>query len=184
MTRATKDFSYHEFAPKGAGKTWMPDSEYQKILVDVLAENLQVLRNAFGFPLRITSGVRTLDDYNRLKAAGYNPSETSDHNYGVAVPTSGEKAKKFGPTYNFTAGAVDIVPIGSSVEHLFDVAVSITRAGKAHFGQVILEMSGKTQWVHLSNSYEYLFGKTTARFLGKAQFLTSDDGGKTYRTVA
>ncbi|NJR75363.1 MAG: hypothetical protein HC773_20435 [Scytonema sp. CRU_2_7] len=105
MGTASKNFDYNEFRPNGADSTWMPDSSLQKILLDNLILNLQVVREAMptGSYMRVTSGVRNLVDFERLIEAGYNPSETSDHNFGLGVRLRRHSTKisVFGATYTF-----------------------------------------------------------------------------------
>lgn len=186
----TKNFSFWEFKPKNAKKTWMPTNKYQEELIRNLAENLQIIRSAMpaGNSMSITSGVRSPSDFERLIAAGYQPSSTSDHNCGYAVSLNKgtSKYKKYGPTYNFAIGAADIVPRGGmTVEELFSLAISKTKAGLCHFGQVIYEKNPATgaEWVHFGGDPRPFLAPHLIRFLGRQQFLQSLDGGKSYQVV-
>jgi len=186
MGDITKNFSYYEFRPNGSTKSWMPSSEYQKILLNELAENLQVIRSELpdGCYMEVTSGVRGLDDYNRLKKLGYKPSKTSDHNCGVSIPLPkhDRKYKKFGETYNFSVGAADIVPVGMPVTDLFNLSVKLTQGGKCDFGQVIYEKdpnSGK-EWVHYGNSLKDLFAPQIIDMINRTQFMKTLNGGRNY----
>ena len=78
--KLTENFSLSEFI-----KT--DPTDYQLQLLQLLADNLQSVRNflqEFALPkktvsISINSGVRTQADYERLVKNGYNPSNTSDH---------------------------------------------------------------------------------------------------------
>jgi len=185
--KVTNNFSYYEFGPSGCKVTWVPDNEYQKRLIKDLAQNLQVLRDIAKVPIKIMSGVRSMDDYYRLQGSGYNPSETSDHFCGVAVPIkpTSTKYKKFGSTYNFAVGAGDCIPNGMSVRTFFELAMKAYVDSKVKFGQIIYEKDPvkKVEWVHVSNLYEHYFSSSTVAWLGKTKFMQSVDGGKNY-TIA
>ena len=134
MGDITKNFSFYEFRPKGTPKTWVPNSDYQRMLIIELAKNLQVIRNAMpsGAFMEITNGVRLFSDYERLVAAGYRPSKTSDHNCGVAIPidpNNPDKFKKYGETYNFATGAADTFPHGMGVWDLFKLSFRLVKEG-------------------------------------------------------
>jgi len=183
---ASLSFAYAELRPSGAYQDWMPENDYQKFLVDNLAKNLQVVRSAMpaGCSMRVSSGVRTADDFNRLQLQGYHPSETSDHYCGnvVKIDKSSNNYKKFGPLYFFSSGAADIVPAGVDTEYLFKLGVNLTKKNLCKFGQIILEedTSKATKWVHFSNDYSLIFSPDIVKFINRSQFLTTIDGGKTY----
>jgi len=187
MGDITKNFSYYEFRPHGTPKSWLPTSEYQKLLVDTLAENLQTVRSEMPSDswMKITSGVRTLSDYQRLKNAGYKPSKTSDHNFGVSIPLDKHtsKYKKFGDTYNFSVGAVDVQPSGMSTKDLFNLSVKLVQGNQCDFGQVIYEYDPNTgaEWVHYGNSLAELFTYVIVDMINRTQFMKTLDGGRTYQ---
>lgn len=184
--KITKNFSFHEFGPKGCGKNWVPDNEYQKMLITDLASNLQILidKAPKKISIIISSGIRVMDDFYRLQGSGYNPSETSDHFFGAAVPikTTSKKYEKFGPTYNFSVGAADCIPSGMPVIDFFKHAMNCFRGSDVKFGQIIYEKDPvkKVEWVHLSNYYEKYFSNQTVDWLAKTRFMKSVDGGKSY----
>jgi len=184
--KITENFSYYEFGPKGSDNLWLPSNEYQKTMITLLAINLQAVRSAIPqcTSMRITSGVRLASDYDRLKAAGYNPAETSDHNYGNAVQldVSSSKYKTFGSTYNFSVGAADVVPSGISAVELFETAVQMTVDKKCNFGQIIHEYDKDkgSEWVHFANDPANFLGPVALRLLNRSKFLESSDGGKQY----
>ncbi len=187
--RITKNFSFYEFAPSGAGKDWLPDNQYQQMMITLLARNLQIVREqmpSYSF-ITITSAVRDAKDYDRLKKGGYNPSETSDHNFGNAVQLKPgtDKYKKFGPTYNFTVGAADCVPTGITAKELFNIAMQLIRNNKCFFGQVIYEHNPvkNVDWVHFGGYYTYFFSDPIVQFLDKPLFRKSTDNGKTYQGI-
>ena len=74
------------------------------------ANMMQIIRDAHGSAISFNSAVRLPSDYQRLIDAGYNPSPTSDHFFGLPV-TIPEKEKvkisKFGSIYTMSSGAVD-----------------------------------------------------------------------------
>jgi len=186
--KITKNFSFYEFRPKGKPKSWMPANEFTKMLVTNLATNLQVVRSAMprGDWIKITSGVRAPEDYDRLINAGYIPSTTSDHNFGNAVKLTINtiKYKKYGPTYNFSVGAADCISHTLNVHDLFLISCELVKRNECRFGQVIYEENPKTgaQWVHFGADPTYYFSEKIVNFMGKQPFLVSMDGGKSYQT--
>ena len=188
MGDITPNFSYYEFRPKGAPSSWYPESDYRKFLIDMLATNMQVVRNHVpSGGIKITSGVRTLSDYDRLVSQGYKPSKTSDHYCGTAVPlkTSDKKYSKYGETYNFAVGAADGVPTKISARKLFEIAYRLVKEEMCKFGQVIYEENPKngSEWVHFGNSLDYVFNFDIIKKIGRVQFMQSLDGGRTYTVV-
>jgi len=185
----TKNFSFYEFKPKNEPKSWKPNSYYQKMLITTLAKNLQIIRNKLpsGSYMKVTSGVRLLSDYERLKAAGYRPSKTSDHNCGVAIKLKPDtfKFKKFGETYNFSVGAADIVSVGMSVWDLFKLSFRLTKESMCDFGQIIYEKIPGTEieWIHYGNSLKHFFSSHIIKMISRQKFLKSLDGGKTYEII-
>jgi hypothetical protein len=137
--------------------------------------------------MKISSGVRTLADYNRLVKQGYNPSVKSDHYCGEAVPLQPDSTNynKYGATYNFAVGAADIIPVGMDAMQFFSQAMSLTIDGKCNFGQVIYEYDTSThnEWVHFGNDPSAYFSKKICDFFARAKFMKSVDGGKTYSVV-
>ena len=188
--KVTPHFYYHEFRPKARPKTWMPTNQYQRMLMENLAQNLQVIRSAMpeNSSIQITSGLRAPADYKRLKKNGYNPSTTSDHNFGNAVPLkiNTPKFKKYGPTYNFSVGAADCVPTGMSTIDLFHLAIDLTKNNKCRFGQVIYEKNPATgaEWVHFGGDPKFVFSDNIIQFLNRTQFMESLDGGKSYNGIS
>jgi len=192
--KITKNFSFWEFGPKGCGKSWVPDNENQKSMIYILTENIQKLRDkantlkkSSSVAINISSGIRTMADYYRLQGSGYNPSQTSDHFCGTAMPleVGTDKYKKFGSTYNFSSGAGDCVVVGMPTYDFFKMAMDEFRLTHVKFGQIIYEKDPikKVDWVHLSGAYENYFSDSIVRWLDKKPFLKSLNGGKSY-TVA
>ena len=189
MKKLSKNFDYWEFRPHRATKDWAPNSRYQKELLLNLVTNLQVVRSAMpkGAYMLITSGVRTMSDFIRLKDAGYNPSTTSDHFFGVPIPISenSRKYKTFGGMYSFSVGAADCVPIGMPADKFFNLAVDLTRNGECDFGQIILERnsSGTKEWIHFGGCANNFFSPIVTSMLNKSKYLMSANNGKTYVVV-
>jgi len=182
----TKNFSLDEFT----NELEIPD--YRLFLVQGMANILQTIRNVLCCSIQITSGMRSQADFDRLRKAGYNPSETSDHNYGLPImlDSSNPKFRTFGAIYNFSVGAADIVPdIGAEnawkqLEPLCDREQNLIVG--IRIGQFILEkgLPGATPWIHVSNHPEIAFSRELVRkFLNRPCFLTSVDGGKTYQPL-
>ena len=165
-----------------------PDILQDKLVV-TLAENLQVVRSQLPKKayMKITSGVRTLGDFNRLIKIGYRPSKTSDHNYGFAVPLSknNKKFKIFGETYNFAVGAADTQAEGVDSTYLFTLSMKLVNEGKCNFGQVIYEKNPETGaiWVHYGNDPALFYSEEIVKMINRTRFLKSLDGGKTYSVV-
>jgi len=184
--KITKNFSFYEFGPKGCDKEWVPDNDYQKMLIKNLAENLQILidKSPVKLSIIVTNGIRSLEDYYRLKKEGYNPSGTSDHFCGTSIPVDPGNGyyKKFGSMYNFSTGAADCIAKGMSQTDFFKHAMKCYRECGARFGQIIHEVDPvkKAEWVHFSGQYETYFSDRIVTWLDKKRFLESLDGGKTY----
>jgi hypothetical protein len=186
MGDITANFSYSEFRPYGTAITWKPGNEMLQKKIDILAENLQVVRDNIGVSMTITSGVRTIADYKRLVQQGYNPSRTSDHYYGDPVPLSPGTPKydKYGRMHYYSVGAVDIVP-SMDVKECFDIVKGLVANGDCKFGQVIYEYNPKTQseWLHLSNDPCQFFSEFICDCIDKRPFMQSLDNGKTYQII-
>jgi hypothetical protein len=189
--KITENFSFWEFAPNSVKdkKSWMPDSEYQNEMVCTLARNLQIIRSLLPpkCQMSIISGMRHPDDFIRLKKQGYNPSETSDHNFGysVGLTKGGDKFKRFGPTYNFSVGAADVSPKGISAWDLFKLSIDAVNGKKCTFGQVIYEKNPKSgsEWVHYGNDPAAFFSPWVVILMRRNRFMTSTDNGKTYNII-
>lgn len=180
--KLSKNFSHGEFTRK----KWenLPKTK-QYLLRRLCAYVLQPIRDTLG-SVRITSGVRTQNDYNRLKKAGYHPSATSDHNYGnlAIITPSNRKYKIFGANYNYSVGAADIQIVNFSTWAAFEIICQMNKKGDIDAGQIIYEKSKNgSEWIHISNSpkavYDTLFCNQMK--LNKTMYLTTVDGGKTYR---
>jgi len=142
--------------------------------------------------MRVDSGVRFPSDLNRLRKLGYNPSETSDHLFGNIVKLRNQmKIRKYGKYYQYSVGAVDVVPTCGAVEAFnllqpyFVKERSIISLPECDvpIGQVILEKRN-THWIHISNSSDVIYQETISNiFLRKEPFLKSNDNGKSYQTI-
>ena len=133
----------------------------------------------------VSSGVRTLVDYGRLIALGYHPSQTSDHYFGQAIPLDPvtEKFKKFGSFYSFSVGAGDVIPEGVSALQVFQTAVELDRQEKVFFGQIIYERGGVSdvERIHFGNDPDLFYQPSVCKIFKRTKYLTSVDGGKTYK---
>ena len=173
----TKNFKSEEFGEVKNG--------YQLKLIEILATELQKVRdwvnkNCKEFALNskkditmtITSGIRTSEDFMRLKSKGYNPSETSDHLCGISVngsPTLGAADIRFG---NFNGNYKELYKkLVAAHEFYFT------------FGQMILEYNPSTKcyWIHFGNDPKLIFMPGTAATIARKRFLISNDNGKSYQ---
>lgn len=181
----TKNFSFYEFGPHGAGASWMPEFSIRSKMVELLAVQLQIVRDTIGSPMVITRGVTTLEDQQRLKNNGYFPSPTSDHFFGASVPIDqlNKKYATVGPTYNFAVGAADCVPKNVVIRDFFASAVNLNESKKCQFGQIIYEYNPvtKAEWIHFGNDPSAFFSPIVISMIGRAKYMQSLDGGKTYQ---
>jgi len=181
----TKNFSFYEFGPHGAGVSWMPEFVLRSKMVELLASQLQVVRDEIGVPMVITRGVTTLEDQQRLINKGYFPSPTSDHFFGASVPLdpSNKKYPLVGPSYNFAVGAADCVPKNITIRNFFASAVKLNESKKCQFGQIIYEYNPAThaEWVHFGNNPSAFFSPMVTSIVGRSKYMQSLDGGKTYQ---
>jgi hypothetical protein len=157
---------------------------------------LQPIRNFLKCSITITSALRDLSDFYRLKDQGYNPSSTSDHFYGIAVPViDTNKRNIFGDTYNFSVGAADLVP-NCDVRQAFDLLIKECiridynsysfkfLKPDTKFGQMIYEKNSKSEWIHISNHSSIMYNNYVIdRYLKRPSILQSIDNGKTYSKI-
>lgn len=166
----------------------------QRYLLKSLCEEvLQPIRNFLSCRIKVTSGLRMIEDVKRLKAAGYNPSETSDHFFGESVPLSRTiKIARFGSFYSYSVGAGDIIPAcGAEIAfwklrpYFNPVTGEVNLPEQIiKIGQLILE-KGNTYWMHVSNPTTLVYSETFAsKYLKKTPFLISLDNGRSYQPVA
>ena len=172
MSKITRNFDTEEFSSDAL-------NEYQLSLLQILAENLQIVRDKLQdykkYPkkevsISITSGVRSTSDYDRLKKAGYHPSKTSDHYFGLQLSSKP------------TLGAADTVYNNCSLRHeeIARKIIEWEKLGEVHFGQIIYErnpISG-AEWIHLGND-PYLIFRPEIK-ITRVKYLKSIDGGKNY----
>lgn len=171
----TKNFNLSEFSSYDL-------NEYQISLLQILANNIQIVRDRLqpyavkgkAVSVSIRSGVRRQDDYNSLKAKGYNPSATSDHFCGLQLLSKP------------TIGAADTVFLNCKLSHK-EIALMIRdwdKQGIVSFGQIIYEINPKTNysWIHLGNDPKNVFTDKVA--ITRVKYLMSLDNGKTYITLA
>jgi uncharacterized protein (TIGR02145 family) len=153
-SQLTKNFKLEEFLIRN-GYPSIPVADLNQRTFDqiqIMANMLQVIRDEIGKPIKITSGVRMQEDYDRLLRKGDKPSETSDHYYGNIIPYAKESKayKKYGANYALAVGAVDIVCLGMDTIELYNSILKMRYDGKIKTGQLLLEKDG-TFWVHIAN---------------------------------
>lgn len=144
-----------------------------KFLEQLCNKILEPIREFLNCSIKVTSGYRSIEDYSRLKKAGYHPSETSDHYAGTPIPLAS------GKMYFDSVGAADIIPaIGA--EKAFNILLAKTDRekgiinlpiGPVIFGQMIFESDSVSKhWIHISNPSP----------IKRQHVLVSLDGGKSY----
>ena len=156
-------------------------TDYQLSLLKILAGELQIVRDELQayksgtkpVSIMIASGVRTKADIERLKKQGYNPSENSDHLFGVQVngiPTLG-------------AADIQVKNCSLNPKKIALFIKELILSYKVNFGQVIYEKNPATgaEWIHLGNDPELIF--KPAIKVSRKKFLMSLDNGKTYKAL-
>lgn len=128
--------------PKG----FIPDAR-TAVMLDEAVELCNEVQEFVQRQCTPTSGIRTLDDLARLVRAGYNPSPTSDHFFGLAVPYKGT-------TYTQSVGAVDLYVPGlrSVFKHIVNYFLTKYPNPIDRPRQLIFETSAKgNDWLHIAN---------------------------------
>ena len=183
----SNNFNVNEFALNGI-------SDIQLFLLKHLINDLvQPIRDFLDCPIKISSGVRDLSDHYKIKDQGLNPSSTSDHFYGNAVPTPNDKMPIFGESYYFSVGAADMVP-NCNVTNAFDKLVSQcikyddgTIGMKflnenVRIGQMIHEKHD-TEWIHIANHPSIIYSKEFIKTYLNRPVIEQSLDGKTYTTI-
>ena len=155
--KLTKNFKLFEFTGEGKNQVIVRNTSFQLWLINKIANDImQPIRDEFG-PIKITSGIRDCKNWCRLDKAGYKPSKTTDHSYGI-------------PEVNqFGVGACDFLPYKK-----WDYWVIYNFIRKnLNFGQVIIYLSDekdnyRPRFIHVSNPYELVYGKKMVEY----KFLT------------
>lgn len=175
MTKLSTNYTAEMIVAPGYIKS-LTDQQWQ--MLSNISRILEVIGSIAECKLIVTSGLRTLRDYERLIKAGYNPSPKSDHFYGLKP---------------FTSGAVDIVttPGGCSVGRLFHILCAcydkknewfhLPGGTYLHVGQLIYEVNPikKIEWIHVSNPKTLFFDSPPK----VSVLLKSLDGGITYEAI-
>ena len=194
----SKNFYLHEFTNIDHYKITIPQWD---MLFNLTNNILEPIRKLLGdYPIYITNGVRTYQDYQNLLCNGYNPSITSDHFFGnvIKIPESfNYKITKYGKYYFYSVGACDFYHKKLSCKEVFDKLLKYANKKekslsfpedvskkKIKIGQLILEQNKKSKWLHISNPGTLIFSnKINKDYLNRKPFLTSYDNGKTYQEV-
>lgn len=156
----------------------------QLFMLNHLRDILNMIRAKIKTPIIITDCYRTLKKFHSLKKRGYNPSTTSDHFWGLSIPTFRQKDKaKWGSNYFYAVGAVDLKTPKADEAKVFKVITDLAKNRIINIGQAILEYNDRGAWIHLSNPKDLIFDPQLLRRVGavKYPFLISRDNGKTYR---
>ena len=152
--KASGFFSYDEFTRSNYGKPVF--NKLSKYLLECLCRDiLDPIRQEFGQPILVTSGIRDINVMEGLRRAGYHPSSTTDHSFGDPEVNS------------FGVGAADIRPFGrGTCEEIFNIAVDfVNKTENISIGQVLWERQGDREWVHISNPKTVLFQPDVARMV-------------------
>ncbi|MDR3001149.1 MAG: hypothetical protein LBU89_07785, partial [Fibromonadaceae bacterium] len=140
-TLLTQNFKVKEFLTGPNPPKWDDLSERVQGQIKELANMLQTIRDAVKKPISISSGLRTLEDYNRMVKNKLNPSKKSDHFFGQTVDG-----------YSLGLGAVDITCKGMDTIAFYNLILKMKYEGKIKCGQLLLEKN-KTFWVHIANHW-------------------------------
>jgi len=139
----THNFSLNEFTIS-AGLTITPSDE-QIFCLDKLCKNiLQKIRDKFG-PIKVTSGLRNEESYNKLIQQGYPASKSSDHFAWSTINPIG-------------TGAADIVIPGTSALKVFRWIIDNLYC---RCGQIIYYED--KNFIHVSNHFNEIFNKPETR---------------------
>jgi hypothetical protein len=184
VTRLSEHFTAEEMGLKDAPR--VACYLYQRLTEDIL----EPIRAFLGCQLRVTSGYRTEEDVTRLTAAGYNPSETSDHSAGTPVVVrTPAKIQTHGRWFWASTGAADIVPMfPGGAEKAFNLLLGkadretgrlvLDPFSAIQIGQLIFERSKTGAWLHISNPRSALLSSgAIGCFPKRTPFLVSTANG-------
>lgn len=176
-------FTQKEFTRRGFPVK--PTADQSFLLNNLRDKILNPIRHQLSRPVILTDCFRTLAKYYRLLKK-YNPSATSDHFFGQAIPTIRRKDKKrFGKYFKYSVGAVDFRVPGANMREVFQVVKELEVNCLIKIGQAILEFNPKrrSSWIHISNPLSLVYSDSFIYDLSlqKERFLISEDNGKTYK---
>jgi len=165
--KVSEFFAYEEFTQSNYGRPVF--NKLSKHLLECLCRNiLDPIREEFGHPILVTSGIRDINVMNGLRNAGYHPSPSTDHSFGD------QEVNPFG------VGAADLVPQDDSCERLFAIACELFRKNQICFGQCLWERQGRREWVHIANPKTVLFQQEVARMIASSLVIGYGLEGKYY----
>jgi len=192
--RLSENFWFSEFCDRDHHILSTIQMHMLSSLVHNLLEPIRAfLCESFGedIPITVRSGVRFPSDTNRLRQAGYNPSETSDHLFGNVIKLRSQtNIRKYGKFHSFSVGAADIVPMCGAREawqrmrpHFLKEGYIALPSDTYAVGQIILER-GNSYWLHISNPTTVVYSDHVSQtFLERPHFLLSEDNGRTYTPI-
>ena len=145
-TKLSKNFYLEEFIYSNTAKTVVKIKKYSHeyfCLINLVEKILQPTRSYIKTSIQINNGIRNKKIWTALYKAGYKPSKTTDHSYGL-------------PEVNqYGVGAADFCCPRKEPEFLEDVFKWIQNQEKRlklHIGQCILYFKrGKPHFIHISN---------------------------------
>ena len=154
--------------------------------------HLNPIRKYLGLPVRITSCLRTKEDFDRLLYNGYHPSPTSDHfgTKAIQIPEKyTEKRKTYGEIYQWSTFASDISCDTDIIGLCRDIYITLERDRviipyMGEVKQLIAEsqiINGKkVYWIHISAPYDALYSHEASyaikSMLNTNKYLISPDG--------
>lgn len=161
-------FATDKWYPDG----FVPDKKLLTVWEWMKTNMLNPMREHVGVPISISNGVRTIEDYYRLIKEGYLPSSTSDH-FAMQVVQINEKDTRkraiYGEFYNLSTLATDLVGDFDKYQLCRDLYLTITKRvdensphfvkGFADVKQLIHEVQGSKEWIHISVPYEAIYTK-------------------------
>jgi len=146
----TKNFSVKEII--GGNKDWKKYADKTQNMIFAMANMLQFIRDIYERPVRISSGLRDISDYERMKNNGLNPSPTSDHFYGqdIGCIKGSAAEKKYGAIYKLSVGAADFTVDGFDIIKVYNDLLKYKYDKVLKCGQLLLEKNN-SYWIHIAN---------------------------------
>jgi len=152
--KITDHFRYEEFIVSSFGQPQY-DKISQYLTQQLCLFILEPIRIECGYATRVSGGIRDKQVFDGMNAAGYYPSQTTDHSFGDPE------------VFSQGVGAADIQPVrAGSCKDIFEKVLLMEKEMKFfRFGQVIWEWQKNAEWVHISNPKEVLFTALPAEIL-------------------
>lgn len=170
--KISENFELKEFTySSDLGITIVPTKLQIQLVKQLVYNVLEPLRDEFGMPIYINSGIRNKAINSGLRNLGYKTSYRTDHAYGD-------------PDLNpYGTGAADITIENKAL--LFDMYKWLVEHHPAFINQAIIYYSQNTinsSFIHVSNAQSIFFKmlREVHPYLDKLQFLQCEFGRKGY----